>query len=107
MGYWNDVLKRRNPDLCTTKMTGCVSFTGESQQLGRGRDRRRKGKVVETGERQKSDRNRLLFHFCCFEVGGGRGWSGRKDLANDRTQRAISEGIPSKGVGRKKSVLIE
>ena len=65
------------------------------------------GKVVETGERLKSDRNRLLFHFCCFEVGGGRGWSGRKDLANDTTQRAISEGIPSKGVGRKKRVLIE
>ena len=41
------------------------------------------------------------------ETGGGRGWSGRKDLANDRTQRAISEGIPSKGVGRKKRVLIE
>lgn len=68
---------------------------------------KRQEAVVEAGERQKSDKNLLLFHVCCFEVGGGRGWSGRKDLANDRTQRAISEGIPSKGVGRKKSVLIK
>ena len=60
------------------------------------------GKVVEAGERQKSDKNLLLFHVCCFEVGGGRGWSGRKDLANDRTQRAISEGIPTRELGGRK-----